>query len=390
MTIKLAHIPKVFFLITLLFYCLASVLNLRAMEYSVDSGPLAGIVISATFALWSLSFVKLAIPRYRLYMPTWTISLYCLFALWSVIPTLLASNSTTNELIFNTVMVLTPALILYITYNTIVNCGDSKWFHAYFLITALLLSLQYINVYREVNFLETLHLVCSYYVLYILPLVLLTRSKALRITAVFLVTIILFSSLKRTGILSLAMGIMVFIFVGQYVENRFKVKSFAISLVLLLSLGGIFLYLDTQGDESVLERFETIDQDHGSFRLEVWEHTSAMISNQDVGSLLIGNGYNTVERDSRLNKSAHNDILEVTYDYGLIGAILYIAAIISLFFCIVRMILNKSPYAPSLSMLFVIYMVSSMISHIIIYYWGNLFMLTIGYIIGNNKKDAAD
>ena len=52
MTIKLAHIPKVFFLITLLFYCLASVLNLRAMEYSVDSGPLAGIVISATFAIW--------------------------------------------------------------------------------------------------------------------------------------------------------------------------------------------------------------------------------------------------------------------------------------------------------------------------------------------------
>jgi O-antigen ligase len=241
-----------------------------------------------------------------------------------------------------------------------------------------------------VNFLETLHLVCSYYVLYILPLVLLTRSKALRITAVFLVTIILFSSLKRTGILSLALGIMVFIFVGQYVENRFKVKSFAISLILLLSLGGIFLYLDTQGDESVLERFETIDQDHGSFRLEVWEHTSAMISNQDLGSLLIGNGYNTVERDSRLNKSAHNDFLEVTYDYGLVGAILYLAAIVSLFFCIVRMILDKSRYAPSLAMLFVIYMVSSMISHIIIYYWGNLFMLTIGFIIGNNRKDAAD
>ena len=145
----------------------------------------------------------------------------------------------------------------------------------------------------------------------------------------------------------------------------------------------LFVYLGSNDSnkENVFERFENIEKDKGSGRLEVWEITSSMIVDQDIIKLFVGNGYNTVLRDSRLQLSAHNDFLEVAYDYGLIGLFLYVCAFISLGLYIVKMILTRSKYAPSAAMLFIIYSAQSLISHIIIYYWANIIMLSFGYII---------
>ena len=143
------------------------------------------------------------------------------------------------------------------------------------------------------------------------------------------------------------------------------------------------------GDESDFERFENVDKDHGSGRLEVWEHTSSMITSERAVKMLTGNGYYAVERDSRLSISAHNDFLESAYDYGLIGLVLYVGAVASLGLYVLKMILKKSCYAPSIAMLFAIYLITSMISHVVIYYWGNIFMLSFGYMIGNFKRNAA-
>lgn len=389
MRILLKNIPFYHFLFSLLMLAVASALNLRAMEYSVDSGPLAGFAIAATCLVWASSVVKLAIPQYRFYVPTAAIALFCAYFLWAVFPTLLKDFSTLSETAFNCIMVLSPLLTLYVAYNTAMNTGDNRWYRACFLLMGTVFVFQYFNVYMEVNFLETFHLVCSYYTLYILPLLLLTRRRAVRIVALVVVCIVLFSSLKRTGILALAIGITVFVFVNQYVEDRFRLRPFLISVGLLLCLGGFFFYLDSRGDESVFERFENIDKDHGSGRLEVWEHTGSMITSQRVGKMLTGNGYYAVERDSRLAISAHNDFLESAYDYGLIGLALYIGAVASLGIYVLKMILRKSPYAPSIAMLLAIFLISSMISHVVIYYWGNVFMLSFGYMIGNFKRNAA-
>ena len=51
------------------------------------------------------------------------------------------------------------------------------------------------------------------------------------------------------------------------------------------------------------------------------------------------------------------------------------------------MIRKKSRYAPSIAMLAVIYAIQSMTSHVIIYYWANVFMLSFGYMIGKFQKD---
>ena len=392
MKIKIVTVCHLFFLFALLLLALADCMDMRGMEHGVDAPAYIAIFKAFVFLVWFCSIFKLVFKSYQLYLFPFLLFLYIAFYMWSYIPTFLTENTPINQIINNLITILTPMMVLLSAFNTAVQTNNEKWDKWIFLIIFVLLTLQYIGVFREINFLGMAHLVCSYYILLTLPLVLLFKSKIIKVGTVVIVILVLFSSMKRAGILSLAFALFFYIFISQYIRNKFNIKSFFISIVLILIVGTIFVFLGTNdsGDENIYERFEKIDRDNGSGRLDVWEHTASMISNQDVGKLMFGNGYGTVLRDSQLQLSAHNDFLEVTYDYGLIGLILYVCAFISLGIYIIKMILERSPYAPPLALLFIIYFILSMISHIIIYYWANLIMLAIGYMIGKYKKDAVN
>ena len=115
-----------------------------------------------------------------------------------------------------------------------------------------------------------------------------------------------------------------------------------------------------------------------------------MISEVSMASLLVGEGYNAVLANSPLSFSAHNDFLEILYDYGIIGFVIYLFAIASVIWYALKMVLQKSPYAPNMVMMLVIYLILSLISHIAIYFWMSIVMLTFAYLIGNYERDASN
>ena len=207
--------------------------------------------------------------------------------------------------------------------------------------------------------------------------------------AIIIVTIILFSSFKRSGVLALAVSLVVYIMISQFVKKKLKPASVltAIALIAIAGVAFYFLATDNSTGNTILDRFENVDQDQGSGRIPLWEQTIRMIEDQDLSNQIIGNGFNTVLRESTLQLSAHNDFLETAYDFGIIGLLIYIGAFFTLFFVVFKMIRKKSRYAPSIAMLAVIYAIQSMTSHVIIYYWANVFMLSFGYMIGKFQKD---
>ena len=92
-----------------------------------------------------------------------------------------------------------------------------------------------------------------------------------------------------------------------------------------------------------------------------------MIQSSSPTRLVIGHGHFGVRQDSWLEISAHNDFLEVIYDYGLVIFIFYLC----LWGYVIRrayyLYKTKSemflPYAASFS----IFLVMSMVSHLILY-----------------------
>lgn len=382
MKIRASRLSNIYFICSVFVLCLAESLNMRALE-GVDAPINIKLIYVFTLLVWFLSVLKLALPVYKLYKPAYPIIIFSLFFIWSLIPTLFTKNLSITEITVNITMVITPMIVLWATHNSTIQSCYRKSEKTAFLFMFILLFMQYVSIFKEITFLSLVHIGSSFFLLYLLPLILTFNSKLIKIATTTIVILTLFISMKRSGVLALGISLFFFIFIRQYVLHKFNFKSFIGSLITVFIVGMLFVYLGSNDSnkENIFERFENIEKDKGSGRLEVWEITTSMITDQDMLKLIVGNGYNTVLRDSRLQLSAHNDFLEVAYDYGLIGLLLYVCAFISLGLYIVKMILTRSEYAPSAAMLFIIYSAQSLISHIIIYYWANLIMLSLGYIM---------
>lgn len=390
MQVKVNTLCHLYFLFALFMLGLADYMDMRGMEHGVEGSIFTRIVQAAAFLVWAGSACKLFFKSYHLYSFPLPIKLYVVFFTWAILPIMLTNETKFTEILFYIISFSLPALALVSAHNSAVQTDGTKGDYVMFAVIFLLLIKQYISIFREINFLDMAHLISSYYLLYTLPLLLLIKPRLIKVAAIFIVIVVLFSSLKRSGILALAISLFFYIFISQYVRNKFKLSAFIGSLFAIVVLGTVFVVFATNdsGSENIMNRFENIDRDQGSGRLVVWEQTMSMIEGQEATTLLFGNGYNAVMHDSTLQLSAHNDFLEVTYDFGIVGLLLYLAAFITLGFYVVKMIVNRSPYAPPMAMLFIIYFIQSMISHIIIYYWANIFMLTFGYIIGKYRKDG--
>ena len=262
---------------------------------------------------------------------------------------MLTNETKFTEILFYIISFSLPALALVSAHNSAVQTDGTKGDYVMFAVIFLLLILQYMSIFREINFLEMAHLISSYYLLYTLPLLLLIKPRLIKVAAIFIVIVVLFSSLKRSGILALAISLFFYIFISQSGRKKFKLSAFFGSLFAIVVLGTVFVVFATNdsGSENIMNRFENIDRDQGSGRLVVWEQTMSMIEGQEATTLLFGNGYNAVMHDNPYCKQKEQELL-----------------------------------------LFIIYFIQSMISHIIIYYWANIFMLTFGYIIGKYRKDG--
>ena len=87
-------------------------------------------------------------------------------------------------------------------------------------------------------------------------------------------------------------------------------------------------------------------------------------------------------------KGADTDLLEVPFDYGIVGTILDWALIMSMIFYTIRLSKGHSYYAAPLGMSVTIFLTGSTLSHIIVYpYFEVIFALTWGYIIACRRLE---
>ena len=306
--------------------------------------------------------------------------------LWMLMISLLIVKTNLHTLIFLCLNTLITQAALCVAYGYSARYGYSRSIIFGAFLMLLILSVQYGHIYQVANETTEAHLITAYYPMFLLPLVLTHPSKIIRYGAILLVTIIIFSSIKRGGLLALGAGLIVYILCSSHIRQR-GMKAILFTLFGLGLVGTIFYAIASSEYGTVIERFTSIQSDEGSGRLEVWGTTWYMIQHSNSITYLLGHGVNAVFRDSPLYLSAHNDLLEAWYDYGVIGFILYVITLVSLFRYTRRLIRKKSPVAPSIAMLVTIMLILTMISHVLIYYFMTLCCLTIGLLVGADTYD---
>ncbi len=392
LVLRYSTLSTLYYIACMLCLLLYTFLSMRTMEHNVDSLSGTRTLSALCLLVCVLSVTRLYwVKGYLFYRPTTTMMLYIIYMLWVLVPTLLhdIESGSLSDVVTVIIDLLLPLSTLMITYNHMLNYGSCRWLRWVFCAMSLIYAIGYARIFMATLYTGgAIQMIISYFTLYMLPLILLSNGRKTSIFFVLFTFLCLMTSVKRGGLVALAGGLVVFGIVYFLTARKKSIGMIVTSIVLVCLLVAGFIYIGSMDENGVIERFENMESDDGSGRMVVWYKTCKLIGESEAVPLLVGHGYNKVSLDSQAGLSAHNDFLEVTYDYGLIGLCLYLAAYLSLFALVMRLIRGRSIYAPTMAMFFTIYFVLSMVSHIIIYPWANLIMLTIGYVSAREKLDS--
>lgn len=266
--------------------------------------------------------------------------------------------------------------------------------NALFAVTALL-STVYTHMAREISDMALLlndlgqasdefyeaALNIVFYPLLTIPWILTIKKGILRNTLLLIILLSIIVSVKRSALAASA-GI-VFFYIFYYSRYMHRQRKRIIRLIVpLLVIGAVWFiterYMSDTG-EFLVERFQSIEEDKGSGRLVIYDQVMDRLSVNQAEEWLFGHGTNSVIQNIAMHKSAHNDFLEVLFDYGIIGAAIYLCLHLMLIVRLWRLYKNGSQYFVSYLASYIIFFILSMVSHLIIYptyfaylsaYWG--------------------
>ena len=310
--------------------------------------------------------------------------LSCYMAIWKVIE--LPITVGLLSYFYQPMQNLLVILMFIFAYTISSKSKELLEFFATGMIVAMLITVFfYYKNWTFANEVDEAHLGTSYYVLFLLPTLLLTPQKWLRYVGLIITGLVLFSSFKRGGLVAFVLAIVAYLFVNEVLVER-KFTRLLVFLIAMIALFIILIFLDNAMGNIISERILNIREDGGSGRDQVWATTWNMIKTSNSEHLIYGHGCNGVLKNSPLGISAHNDFLEIMYNYGIVGFIPYLILHIQLMKQVFANIRVRNEYAAIIAFTYTIFFIMSMISIVILYPLMALIAITWG--MTQNDKAA--
>jgi O-antigen ligase len=223
---------------------------------------------------------------------------------------------------------------------------------------------------------------------------LLHKKHLLRLCGILLIAGIVFWSLKRTAFTALVLAMITYyLSEGFYARKKMKVRWLVSSFMVIFIVFSMFSEIEDKTSGTMTARMTSLFEDEGSGRLDIY---NAVIRAQRESSILewiLGHGHNAVWREFVYISirpggiqalSAHNDWIEILFDYGLPGLFLFGLFHVSLVRNTLKLIRERSRYGPPMAVSYVLFLVMTMTSHLILYptylsylmaFWGLIFAL---------------
>ena len=228
------------------------------------------------------------------------------------------------------------------------------------------LSFNYSHISRTVEF-DMAGDNAVFYPLMMIPWIACISNVTKRWIMIAIVAVCAIMALKRSGIIILTISVILLYYSNFIHKKRIQPKSILTAILVLIGVFVIFQYkADTISD--VRQRFEMMSEDGGNGRNEIYKDVINRYKNGDLVQQLFGRGFDSVRgKDREMSVSAHNDFLEVMYDFGLLGLLLYVLIHFSLIKWTIRLFRTRSQLAFPVFISYVCFLVMSMVSHLILY-----------------------
>ena len=157
-------------------------------------------------------------------------------------------------------------------------------------------------------------------------ILLIEKNRVLKVLMISLFTIVVLISFKRSIILGYAICLIVYLLNTDY--KKYLSKWYLQLLIIAAIFGGYYLIKDFSG--TLVDRFLALESDQGSGRKIIYAQVLSGLSQSDFFHLTFGHGFKSVTSITLENVMAHNDVLELLYDFGIIGSVIYVLFLFSL------------------------------------------------------------
>lgn len=227
----------------------------------------------------------------------------------------------------------------------------------------------------------------------IVPFLMFLKKKWLRLVLLLIVFVsTVFSSKRGATIIMMIALIPTMNSVFSGMKNK-RLKRTLIVVIGALIVFALFAVANTYVSGRLLDRFSSIEETGGSGRQMIWENTMDNFRTSSFSGQLFGHGPRGVQQLG-MATAAHNDFLEVLYDYGILGLIVYLSIHVHLIRRTIRLKKTNNPLFWSFFTMYIIFFVMSMVSILIpqqrylIYmavYWGCLEGYNYNVKLDNNN-----
>lgn len=314
--------------------------------------------------------------------------LYVIFAMGS------ALSNAKWELDFYTFyrfLMIPYAILVFLTFylcSERSNFGEKIILAGYFFCLAL-------NLFTSINYLflgaEEAQQSDIYFSLGLFPFaVLFLKKKSIRIVTFVLQFSAVFMVDKRTALISYAVALVLFLLINTRVKGKNKFWNTLGAIVLLIVVFTLFYvvtkYFDDKYNFRIYYRLFRLAEDGGSGRADIYQRIWDGYKQSSIMEKVFGHGMNTAGKIGGASQ-AHNDFLEILYDYGIINVLFVALFYVSLIINGVRLVIRKSPYAASFALSLVIGLFLAFFSYFLIYFtYVTCIMAFWGYILCMEKK----
>ncbi len=218
-----------------------------------------------------------------------------------------------------------------------------------------------------------------YFGLMLIPTVFLSKNVIFRVLAICISALNTLLSGKRTAFFVLLMALITPVLVELF--SKKKKELFVTTIITTIALFSLYGQLVGTFEINLFTRIKDMAVDGGSGRLDIYIEIWDLFKRSDFFSKLFGHGFNAVYLNSSVGTSAHNDFLEVLYDFGIMGLGIYVVFISKLITGAFKLYKVKSKFAPMYLSALVSFLIMSTTSHLILYPTYIVFLLLF-FVIG--------
>lgn len=365
-----------------------SIVGIYALRADLDpyGGGLKTIqaYIALAIELCCLVFIANNLKHFRITGLTLFVSIWLFIII--ILGILTSGYRIFKDLIYVSLWPITYITAFLLTRKDKSYLNRSKYIFIYIFIIAIFFFFIIVTQLRSLNPFSYIsasnHI---FYPLLLTPWILLINRSLFRNTLIIILFFSALVSFKRSAIIIVCIISLFYIFVGYLrKKSKYNVLKYFVASSMIVIFFYVFSIYNNYSEGYITDRLENIQNDEGSGRISIWKDIIEIQKESNLFEWIFGHGHFTVI--DYYHYSAHNDFIEVLFNYGLIAFILYVLLYFILFKRFIHFRKKNNSIYISYGASLIIFITLSIVSHLIVYhtyfiylafYWGAIEAIAI-------------